>query len=481
MSDYRLAHEILGMAGNGFDISAIDEETFGMARELYENCIPIQISEVDRLRFQTITESAKGNPNYTIKFSDIKGLAHWLYKRFRRDKEQRKQVQRAINKAIQHFRSENDVTTASKSLEQTWGGDAFTVSTLFLSAVFSNSVSFLSPELTYCFNLDTRFTGHDSETSRDAKLYRKLDGRIGRTIRRITREQREKRPPRIPCPITRPEVEQVAYVLRRLADLKDSYYDPKLITRGPRLNLSGIFQAEVTNPKKNPFPNVSHPLAMKEQSIIADHRIIDYLNEVRISRQFGLANVIAFRGWTYTNQHIRIVMDRMETDLENRLGDKGTWKTRPFKPNCNSKPLLNIFLDKEDNVVLGDFGVSKQARDGFETTLATFTGTIAYMAPEVLDARPKATAYTSKADVWALGCVLYRMLSGHPLIEPHDDKNRVIAAVSDFKKSRMDNLRRPERPKEYQYEFLDGLLDCDESTRLSVSDALSKCSVWEGY
>lgn len=38
----------------------------------------------------------------------------------------------------------------------------------------------------------------------------------------------------------------------------------------------------------------------------------------------------------------------------------------------------------------------------------TYTGTIAYRAPEMFDKKP----YDESIDMWAAGCVLYAMLSG---------------------------------------------------------------------
>ncbi|KAK9463745.1 kinase-like domain-containing protein [Lipomyces oligophaga] len=69
----------------------------------------------------------------------------------------------------------------------------------------------------------------------------------------------------------------------------------------------------------------------------------------------------------------------------------------------------NVFLDSENSVKLGDFGLSKMI--GPEHTLATtYVGTPYYMSPEVLLDQP----YTPQSDMWSLGCVIYELCALHP-------------------------------------------------------------------
>ncbi len=63
---------------------------------------------------------------------------------------------------------------------------------------------------------------------------------------------------------------------------------------------------------------------------------------------------------------------------------------------------------------LADFGLSKHQTEN--TALRTRTGTQAYMAPEMLNYLPNITCesfeYTNAVDIWALGCIIYRIASG---------------------------------------------------------------------
>mmetsp|Transcript_38407 Transcript_38407/g.121365 ORF Transcript_38407/g.121365 Transcript_38407/m.121365 type:complete len:358 (+) Transcript_38407:509-1582(+) len=63
---------------------------------------------------------------------------------------------------------------------------------------------------------------------------------------------------------------------------------------------------------------------------------------------------------------------------------------------------LNIFLDKDNNVKIGDMGISKIM--GTNSQFAqTLVGTPYYLAPELCEGQQ----YNEKADMWALGIVLY--------------------------------------------------------------------------
>ena len=70
---------------------------------------------------------------------------------------------------------------------------------------------------------------------------------------------------------------------------------------------------------------------------------------------------------------------------------------------------LNIFLTKDFNGKIGDLGVAK-VLDG-TTNAITFIGTPYYVSPEMCQNKP----YNEKSDIWALGCILYELITfRHP-------------------------------------------------------------------
>ena len=69
---------------------------------------------------------------------------------------------------------------------------------------------------------------------------------------------------------------------------------------------------------------------------------------------------------------------------------------------------LNIFMNKQGNVKLGDLGVAKVLSTSFANT---FVGTPYYLSPEMCEEKP----YNEKSDVWALGCIFYELVTfKHP-------------------------------------------------------------------
>jgi serine/threonine-protein kinase len=70
----------------------------------------------------------------------------------------------------------------------------------------------------------------------------------------------------------------------------------------------------------------------------------------------------------------------------------------------------NIMVRDAKHVRIVDFGLAKLAGEMRLTKAGTVLGTVDYMAPE----QARGDDVDSRADIWALGVVLYEMLVGHP-------------------------------------------------------------------
>ena len=71
--------------------------------------------------------------------------------------------------------------------------------------------------------------------------------------------------------------------------------------------------------------------------------------------------------------------------------------------------VANVFLDENDRIYLGDFGICKVLNMEQHLT-DTQIGTPYYMSPEIVEKKN----YSKKIDIWSLGCLLYELIYFKP-------------------------------------------------------------------
>lgn len=121
--------------------------------------------------------------------------------------------------------------------------------------------------------------------------------------------------------------------------------------------------------------------------------------------------------------------------------------------------LQNILLRDHNNLKLIDFGFACEVK---EEELTMFCGTPSYMAPEIVMRKP----YNGKAaDVWALGVILYKMLTGLFPFRAYTEKDL-------FSKIKSGNFNRDKVVSDSGLEILDQILKVNPEERMTARDIL---------
>ena len=121
----------------------------------------------------------------------------------------------------------------------------------------------------------------------------------------------------------------------------------------------------------------------------------------------------------------------------------------------------NIFLDKDNNIKLGDFGLSRELS---ESKFAySHVGTPYYMSPEQIEE----TKYNEKSDIWSLGCFLYELATFKP---PFQAKNQLMLAMK-IKSGKFEKISK--RYSEELWRVINLMLNVNYEKRPSTDELLN--------
>lgn len=127
-------------------------------------------------------------------------------------------------------------------------------------------------------------------------------------------------------------------------------------------------------------------------------------------------------------------------------------------------------------VKLADFGLSKRLTK--TTAYRTKSGTQSYMAPEVLeylDTDTRNDEYTNAVDLWAVGCITYRLVTG---VVPFPPGRSLVKYCEDKSSFPYDDL--PDSGINPCSKFIKELLEPYPQRRPSASEALDHTWIISG-
>jgi serine/threonine protein kinase len=171
------------------------------------------------------------------------------------------------------------------------------------------------------------------------------------------------------------------------------------------------------------------------------HEVLDeFRREVRTTSQLEHDNILQIKDASIIDDRLVIVLPLGERTLDDRLRSRFSLETilsisgqlldavayahRNHVIHCDIKP-ENIILFSSQRIRLTDFGIAKVAQ---RTIRGSGTGTVGYMAPEQAMGKP-----SMRSDVFSIGLIMYRMLSGHwpewPFLWPGPGYARLKARV----------------------------------------------------
>jgi len=194
-----------------------------------------------------------------------------------------------------------------------------------------------------------------------------------------------------------------------VTDGRGTPYALKALWKGQLLASDGV--GAVVR-ERDLLASVSHPAVVQLAASFQDARRVFLLLEPALGGElFALIHMLG----RFDEHHARFYAASV-ADVLGHLHDECGIVYRDLKPE-------NLLLDGAGHIKLCDFGLAKRLRAGCGCVRAderttTICGTPEYLAPEMV----RGEAYGVAVDWWALGLLLFEMLSGVPAYRADSDK-----------------------------------------------------------
>lgn len=176
---------------------------------------------------------------------------------------------------------------------------------------------------------------------------------------------------------------------------------------------------------------------VQKASLTKQRHKVKLQTEIKIHKSLNHKHVVRFEDVFEDKEHVYIIMELCtnQTLLERvkrkrRLTESETRRymlqmldgvgfLHRSKVIHRDLKLGNLFLDRGDEIKIGDFGLACKVQFDGERK-RTLCGTPNYIAPEVLEGK---NGHSYEVDLWSIGVVMYTCLVGKPPFETNDVKS----------------------------------------------------------
>ncbi len=212
--------------------------------------------------------------------------------------------------------------------------------------------------------------------------------------------------------------------------------------------------AEIYRGEAVSLEGFSRAVAIKRilPSMCSDPKFVSmFLDEARLSMQLTHGNIVQIFDLGKADDTYFVVMELIEGLNLRRLMQKSIDTGKPFpvpiacymtmevcrglayaheKDGTDGKPLSivhrdvsppNVLVSRQGEVKITDFGLAKAASHATATDAGVIKGKFAYLSPEVVDGKE----VDLRADVYAVGIILWEMLTGRKLFAGQTDMETV--------------------------------------------------------